>query len=207
KRISDKRTKNQAKTDKTKHGMEKRRKAKVKSKPKSTPTNSKPRSHQERIIKKKTKNEAKTTKPDSEWKSKEKTKSKSKPKPEKDYENIDYVDASPPDVEIVSLEVVEIVIPEVGGIDDDILLTIKDDILRLLCSHNGLDRQDLVPKPHSNCARVCARRGTPLRSVLSRYLQDTSESSDDNTNVVNAPQSPSLSTQPGENFLTKSSTH
>ncbi|GKB56003.1 hypothetical protein Tco_0912189 [Tanacetum coccineum] len=42
----------------------------------------------------------------------------------------DYVDASPPDAEIVSLEVVEIVIPEVGGSDDDILLTIKDDILR-----------------------------------------------------------------------------
>ncbi|GJX03736.1 hypothetical protein Tco_0189652 [Tanacetum coccineum] len=32
--------------------------------------------------------------------------------------------------EIVNLEVVEIVIPEVGGIDTDILLTIKDDILR-----------------------------------------------------------------------------
>ncbi|GJT83938.1 retrotransposon protein [Tanacetum coccineum] len=46
------------------------------------------------------------------------------------YENIDYVDASPLDAEIVSLEVVEIVIPEVGGIDTDILLTIKDDILR-----------------------------------------------------------------------------
>ncbi|GJU31192.1 hypothetical protein Tco_1174781 [Tanacetum coccineum] len=46
------------------------------------------------------------------------------------YENIDYVDASPPDAEIVSSEVVEIVIPEVGGIDTDILLTIKDDILR-----------------------------------------------------------------------------
>ncbi|GJT33929.1 hypothetical protein Tco_0924348 [Tanacetum coccineum] len=40
-------------------------------------------------------------------------------------EDIDYVDASPPDAEIVSLEVVEIVIPEVGGIDTDILLTIK----------------------------------------------------------------------------------
>ncbi|GJU33524.1 hypothetical protein Tco_1181878 [Tanacetum coccineum] len=46
------------------------------------------------------------------------------------YENIDYVDASTPDAEIVSLEVVENVIPEVGGIDTDILLTIKDDILR-----------------------------------------------------------------------------
>nr|GFA51800.1 hypothetical protein [Tanacetum cinerariifolium] len=32
--------------------------------------------------------------------------------------------------ELVSLEVVEIVIPKVGGIDEDILLTIKDDILR-----------------------------------------------------------------------------
>ncbi|GKD11270.1 hypothetical protein Tco_1190955, partial [Tanacetum coccineum] len=46
------------------------------------------------------------------------------------YENIDYVDASPLDAEIVSLEVVEIVIPKVGGIDTDILLTIKDDVLR-----------------------------------------------------------------------------
>ncbi|GKA91607.1 hypothetical protein Tco_0813532 [Tanacetum coccineum] len=44
------------------------------------------------------------------------------------YENIEYVDASPPDAEIVSLEVVENVISEVGGIDTDILLTIKDDI-------------------------------------------------------------------------------
>ncbi|GJT70641.1 reverse transcriptase domain-containing protein [Tanacetum coccineum] len=41
------------------------------------------------------------------------------------YENIDYVDALSPEVEIVSLEVVEIVNPEVGRIDDDILLTIK----------------------------------------------------------------------------------
>ncbi|GJZ75686.1 hypothetical protein Tco_0640151 [Tanacetum coccineum] len=45
-------------------------------------------------------------------------------------EDIEYVDASPPDSELVSLEVVEIVIPKVGGIDTDILLTIKDDILR-----------------------------------------------------------------------------
>ncbi|GJS34566.1 hypothetical protein Tco_0532948 [Tanacetum coccineum] len=45
-------------------------------------------------------------------------------------DDIDYLNASPPDSEIVSLEVVEIVIPEVGGIDTDILLTIKDDILR-----------------------------------------------------------------------------
>ncbi|GJY14622.1 hypothetical protein Tco_0385044 [Tanacetum coccineum] len=42
---------------------------------------------------------------------------------------IDYVDTSPPDAKSVSLEVVEIVVPEVRGIDTDILLTIKDDIL------------------------------------------------------------------------------
>nr|GEY31420.1 hypothetical protein [Tanacetum cinerariifolium] len=45
-------------------------------------------------------------------------------------DNIDHVESSPPDYELVSSEVMEIVIPEVGGIDDDILLTIKDDILR-----------------------------------------------------------------------------
>nr|GFD34907.1 hypothetical protein [Tanacetum cinerariifolium] len=44
-------------------------------------------------------------------------------------DNIEYVEASPPDSELVSSEVTEIVILEVGGIDDDILLTIKDDIL------------------------------------------------------------------------------
>nr|GEX76494.1 hypothetical protein [Tanacetum cinerariifolium] len=43
---------------------------------------------------------------------------------------IEYVEASPPDSELPGSEVMEIVIPEVGGIDDDILLTIKDDILR-----------------------------------------------------------------------------
>nr|GFA27449.1 hypothetical protein [Tanacetum cinerariifolium] len=48
-------------------------------------------------------------------------------------DNIDYVEASPLDSELVSSEVMEIVIPEVGGIDDDIPLTIKDDILRENC--------------------------------------------------------------------------
>nr|GEV23305.1 hypothetical protein [Tanacetum cinerariifolium] len=44
-------------------------------------------------------------------------------------DNIEYVEASPPDYKLVSSEVMEIVIREVGGIDDYILLTIKDDIL------------------------------------------------------------------------------
>ncbi|GJX58730.1 hypothetical protein Tco_0290120 [Tanacetum coccineum] len=46
------------------------------------------------------------------------------------FDDIEYVEASPLDSELVSLEVVEIVILEVRGIDTDILLTIKDDILR-----------------------------------------------------------------------------
>nr|GEZ67766.1 hypothetical protein [Tanacetum cinerariifolium] len=45
-------------------------------------------------------------------------------------DNVKYVEASPPDSELVSLEVMKIIIPKVGGIDDDILLAIKDDILR-----------------------------------------------------------------------------
>nr|GEZ39752.1 hypothetical protein [Tanacetum cinerariifolium] len=44
-------------------------------------------------------------------------------------DNIEYVEASPPDSELVSSDVIEIVIPKVGGIDDDIRLAIKDDIL------------------------------------------------------------------------------
>ncbi|GJV27087.1 hypothetical protein Tco_1383535 [Tanacetum coccineum] len=45
-------------------------------------------------------------------------------------DDIENVEASPPDSKLVSLEVVEIVISEVGWIDIDILQTIKDDILR-----------------------------------------------------------------------------
>ncbi|GKD44144.1 hypothetical protein Tco_1268789 [Tanacetum coccineum] len=43
-------------------------------------------------------------------------------------EDIDYVEASPPDSELVNLE--EVKDPENGEIDTDILLTIKDDIIR-----------------------------------------------------------------------------
>nr|GEZ61700.1 hypothetical protein [Tanacetum cinerariifolium] len=45
-------------------------------------------------------------------------------------DDIEHVEASPPDSKLVSSDVMEIVIPEERGIDDDILLTIKDDILR-----------------------------------------------------------------------------
>ncbi|GJR56627.1 hypothetical protein Tco_1407148 [Tanacetum coccineum] len=91
------------------------------------------------------------------------------------------------------------------------------------CSNKGLEDKILVPKPPRNCAR-CARCGTPVdgpychgcallrkkfKEDLFTYgveneffndLQDTSESSDDNTNVVNAPQEPFVGNQdPGEN--------
>ncbi|GJV45256.1 hypothetical protein Tco_1429792 [Tanacetum coccineum] len=81
------------------------------------------------------------------------------------------------------------------------------------CSKKGLEDKILVPKPPRNCAR-CARCGTSVdgpycqgcallrkkfkEDLFTYYveneffkdLQDTSESSDDNTNVVNAPQEP-----------------
>nr|GFB11095.1 hypothetical protein [Tanacetum cinerariifolium] len=71
-------------------------------------------------------------------------------------DNIDYVEASLLDSELVSSEVIEIVIPEVGGIDDDILLTIKDDILRekllnvnlLIAKFEALNAN---PTPSSDC--------------------------------------------------------
>ncbi|GJX37695.1 hypothetical protein Tco_0250998 [Tanacetum coccineum] len=91
------------------------------------------------------------------------------------------------------------------------------------CSKKGLEDKILVPKPPRNCAR-CARCGTPVdgpycqgcallrkkfkEDLFTYYveneffkdLQDTSESSDDNTNVVNAPQEPFVGNQdPGEN--------
>nr|GEU79034.1 hypothetical protein [Tanacetum cinerariifolium] len=44
-------------------------------------------------------------------------------------DNVEYIEVSPPNSELVSSGVMEIVIPKVGGVDDDILLTIKDDIL------------------------------------------------------------------------------
>nr|GEZ93041.1 hypothetical protein [Tanacetum cinerariifolium] len=71
-------------------------------------------------------------------------------------DDINYVEASPLDSKLVSSEVMEIIIPEVGGIDDDILLTIKDDILRekllnvnLLISK--IEALNANPTPSSDC--------------------------------------------------------
>nr|GFA28241.1 hypothetical protein [Tanacetum cinerariifolium] len=71
-------------------------------------------------------------------------------------DDIDYVEASPPDSELVSSKVMEIVIPEVGGIDDDILLTIKDDILRKKLLNvniliSKIEALNANPTPPSDC--------------------------------------------------------
>nr|GFB28793.1 hypothetical protein [Tanacetum cinerariifolium] len=71
-------------------------------------------------------------------------------------DKIDYVEASPPDSELVSSEVMEIVISEVGGIDDDNPLTMKDDNLRdkllnvnlLIATIKALNDN---PTPSSDC--------------------------------------------------------
>nr|GFB18341.1 hypothetical protein [Tanacetum cinerariifolium] len=86
-------------------------------------------------------------------------------------DNIDYVEASPPDFELVSSEVMEIFIPEVGRIDDDILLTIKDDILReKLLNVNLLiakiEALNANPTPSSDCKTKSS--STSLKSLLEK---------------------------------------
>nr|GFA15071.1 hypothetical protein [Tanacetum cinerariifolium] len=84
-------------------------------------------------------------------------------------DDTDYVEASPSDPELVSSEVMEIVIPEVGGIDNDILLTIKDDVLRekllnvnLLISK--IEALNANPTPSSDCKTKSSF--TSLNSLL-----------------------------------------
>nr|GEY41741.1 hypothetical protein [Tanacetum cinerariifolium] len=84
-------------------------------------------------------------------------------------DNIDYVEASPPDSELVSSEVMEIVILEVGGIDDDILLTIEHDVLceklmnvNLLISK--IEALNANPIPSSDCKTKSS--STSLNSLL-----------------------------------------
>nr|GEU79629.1 hypothetical protein [Tanacetum cinerariifolium] len=84
-------------------------------------------------------------------------------------DNIDYVEASPPDSELISSEVMEIVIPEVGGIDDDILLMIKGNFLRekLLNVNLLIDKIEALnanPTPSSDCKTKSP--STSLNSLL-----------------------------------------
>nr|GEW67115.1 hypothetical protein [Tanacetum cinerariifolium] len=85
------------------------------------------------------------------------------------HDNSPPFDASPPDSELVSSEVMEIVIPEVEGIDDDILLTIKDDILRekLLNVNLLIAKIEALyanPTPSSDCKTKSS--STSLNSFL-----------------------------------------
>nr|GEU48844.1 hypothetical protein [Tanacetum cinerariifolium] len=84
-------------------------------------------------------------------------------------DDIDYVEASPPDFELVSSEVMEIVIPKVGRIDDDILLTINHDVLReklrnvnLLISK--IEALNANPTPSFDCKTKSS--STSLTSLL-----------------------------------------
>nr|GEW17885.1 hypothetical protein [Tanacetum cinerariifolium] len=88
------------------------------------------------------------------------------------------------------------------------------------CSKGNVEDKILVPKPPKNCAR-CARCGhtvngpycqgcTFLRKKLEEDLvthfqdfQNTSESSDDSTNVVNAPREPFVVKQDHGSFVDK----
>nr|GEW35174.1 reverse transcriptase domain-containing protein [Tanacetum cinerariifolium] len=84
-------------------------------------------------------------------------------------DDIDNVEASLPDSELVSSDVMEIVIPEVGGINDDILLTIKDDILHeKLLNFNLLISKikalNANPTPSSDCKTKSS--STSLNSPL-----------------------------------------
>nr|GEW94163.1 hypothetical protein [Tanacetum cinerariifolium] len=84
-------------------------------------------------------------------------------------DDIDYADASPLDSELVSSEVMEIVIPEVGGNDEDILLMIKDDILcKKLLNVNLLiaksEALNVNPTPSSDCKTKSS--STSLNSLL-----------------------------------------
>ncbi|GJU47894.1 hypothetical protein Tco_1217449 [Tanacetum coccineum] len=95
------------------------------------------------------------------------------------------------------------------------------------CLKGSLKDKILVPKPPRNCAR-CAKCGTPIdgpycqgcallrkefmeglltncvENEFFKDFQDTSESSDDNTNVVNAPREPTfVKSGNHRKFLTK----
>nr|GFB70011.1 hypothetical protein [Tanacetum cinerariifolium] len=88
-------------------------------------------------------------------------------------DDINYVEASPLDSELVSSEVMEIVILEVGGIDNDILLTIKDDVLRekllnvnLLISK--IEALNANPTPPFDCKTKSS--STSLNSLLEETI-------------------------------------
>nr|GFB98342.1 hypothetical protein [Tanacetum cinerariifolium] len=87
-------------------------------------------------------------------------------------EHLDTISATESD-EVINSEVMEIVIPEVGGIDDDIPLTIKDDNLRdkllnvnlLIATIEALNNN---PTPSSDCKTKSSS------TSLNSFLEETS---------------------------------
>nr|GFA48426.1 hypothetical protein [Tanacetum cinerariifolium] len=87
-------------------------------------------------------------------------------------DNIDYVEASPPDSELVSSEVMEIVLPEVGGIDDDILLMIEhDDLCEKLRNVNLLISKIEALNANSTPSSDCKTKSSS--SSLTSLLEET----------------------------------
>nr|GEV95759.1 hypothetical protein [Tanacetum cinerariifolium] len=87
-------------------------------------------------------------------------------------DNIDYVEASSPDSELFISGLMEIVILEVRGIDDDILLTIKDDILReKLLNVNLLIAKIEVLNANPASSSNCKTKSSP--TSLNSLLEET----------------------------------
>nr|GEV07542.1 hypothetical protein [Tanacetum cinerariifolium] len=102
-------------------------------------------------------------------------------------EYIEYVEASPLDSELVSLEVMEIVIPKEGWIDIDILLTIKDDILRKKLLNINLliaNIEALKDNPASFSDFMTNSGSTTTRSDI--FLQDYEAFYDDHVKEISS---------------------
>nr|GEU91116.1 hypothetical protein [Tanacetum cinerariifolium] len=93
-------------------------------------------------------------------------------------DDIEYVEASPPDSELVSLEVVAIVIPEVGRIDADIL-----SIFFLTCH---------LRKACKDCAKITKKQSKPdkIEHEISKNAQksDFYEFTDELAHIISPPE-------------------
>nr|GFA45337.1 hypothetical protein [Tanacetum cinerariifolium] len=109
-------------------------------------------------------------------------------------DDIEYVEATPPDFELISLEVVEIVISEVEGIDEDILLTIKDDILseKLSDFYEFADElAHIISPPKYDC--FCFKNEPDSRDFTMDVVEDISPKREPRIHVPNVlPTHPTL---------------
>nr|GEU61243.1 hypothetical protein [Tanacetum cinerariifolium] len=127
-------------------------------------------------------------------------------------DDIEYVEASPPDSELVSLEVMEIVIPKVGGIDADIVLTFKDDILRekllninLLFANIEALKDNLTPSSdfvssgsESHPLMLNKENYIPWSSRLLRYAKSRPNGKLIHNSILNGPYVRKIIPKPGD---------